>query len=222
MLAFLHTAAAHVDNFARIARAFDATVAIRHAVREDLLARALADGQVTEATRQGTQAEVQRLVAKGARVVLCTCSTLGNSAEATPSLSGARVLRVDRPMAERAIALGRPILIVAATSGAMSTAVALLNEAAHGAAMPRHRELLCSAAWALFQSGDHAGYAAAIAHEVAEQARADEVVMLAQASMATAATLVRRPDVEILTSPDLGVRNALTLLPANARPHRQA
>lgn len=212
MLALLHTAAVHVPNFTGILRELDADVAVRHSVREDLLAQALADGQVSEATRQGTQAEVQRLVAEGARVVLCTCSTLGSAAEATPELPNARVLRVDRPMAELAIALGRPILVVAATSGAMSTAVALLREAARGAPSPRYRELRCSAAWALFQSGDHAGYAAALAHEVATHARAGEVVLLAQASMAAAAALVNRPDIEILTSPDLGARAALALL----------
>lgn len=211
MLAFLHTAALHVPNFTRITRDLDASVPTQHAVREDLLAQALTDGRVSDATLHGTQAEVRRLVADGARVVLCTCSTLGSAAEATPDVADARVLRVDRPMAERAVALGRPILVVAATSGAMAAAVALLEEAANGAPS-RYRELLCSAAWDLFQAGDPAGYAAALAHEVATQVSAGEVVMLAQASMAPAAALVGRPDIEILTSPDVGVRKALALL----------
>ncbi len=214
MLAFLHTAAVHVPNFTGILRDIDPHVPIRHSVREDLFARALADGRVTEETRQGTQAEVQRLVAEGARVVLCTCSTLGSAAEETPDVSHARVIRVDRPMAERAVAAGRSILLVAATPTAMATALALLGEAARGKPPPPVRELLCAGAWERFQAGDLRGYAIALASAVDEHARADDVVMLAQASMASAAALIRRSDVEVLTSPDVGVRAALALLGA--------
>ena len=216
MLAFLHTAEVHVPNFTGVLRGLDRHVPSRHAVRDDLLARALADGRVTEGTRRDTQTEVQRLVAEGARVVLCTCSTLGSAAEATPGVPGARVIRVDRPMAERAVATGRSILLVAATPTAMASAVALLGEAARAGRPPAVRELLCAAAWELFQAGDSSGYATAVASAVDEQARANDVVMLAQASMASAAALVGRSDVEVLTSPDVGVRAALALLGALA------
>jgi hypothetical protein len=217
MLAFLHTAAVHVPNFTLITRELDATVQIRHALREDLFAQTLADGRVTEATRRETQREVQRLVAEGARVVLCTCSTLGDAAEATPDVAGARVLRVDRPLAARAVALGRPLLLVAGTPTAMAAAVALLDEASNGTARPDRRELLCAEAWELFQSGAHVGYAAAVARQVDAHARANDVVMLAQASMAAAVALIRRPDLEVLSSPQVGVRAALSLLAAAAR-----
>jgi hypothetical protein len=212
MLAFLHTAAVHVPTFTGIVRDIAPRVPLRHSVRDDLFARALADGRVTEGTRLDTQAEVQRLVAEGARVVLCTCSTLGSAAEETPAVSHARVIRVDRPMAERAVATGRSILLVAATPTAMATAGALLSEAAQGRALPAVRELMCAAAWERFQAGDLSGYAAALASAVDEHARANDVVMLAQASMAPAAALVRRSDVDVLTSPDVGVRAALALL----------
>jgi len=212
VLAFLHTAAVHVPNFTGIVRDIDPRVPIRHSVREDLFARALADGRVTEGTRVDTQTEVQRLVAEGARVVLCTCSTLGSAAEETPGVSQAHVIRVDRPMAERAVATARPILLVAATPTAMATALALLSEAAQGRPLPVARELMCAAAWERFQAGDSSGYATALASAVDEHARANDVVMLAQASMAPAAALVRRSDVEVLTSPGVGVRAALALL----------
>ncbi len=210
MLAFLHTAPAHIPSFTRITRELDAQVPVLHAVREDLLARASTDGRVTEETHRATQAEVRRLVGEGARVVLCTCSTLGEAAEGAEE-PNAHVLRVDRPMAQRAAALARPILLVAATPTAMTTAVTLLREVSGPRALSV-RELMCSAAWARFQSGDHAGYAAAVADEVRGQAQPNDVVVLAQASMAPAAALIRRSDVEILTSPELGVRAALSLL----------
>jgi hypothetical protein len=216
MLAFLHTATAHVPTFARIARELAAPVPVRHTVREDLLAQALADGRVTDSTRRATQAEVQRLVAAGARIVLCTCSTLGEAAEATSDVPGKSVLRIDRPMAERAVALGRPILLLAATPTALATAVALLDEAANGVGPVDRRELLCAEAWMRFQAHDYDGYAAALAQEVDTHARAGDVVVLAQASMAPAVALVSRSDIEVLCSPDSGVRAALSRLTAAA------
>ena len=213
MLAFLHTAAIHVPNFTCIVRDLDPEISVRHAVREDLFAQALTDGRVTEETLRGTQAEVRRLVVEGARVVLCTCSTLGSAAESTSNVGAARVIRVDRPMAHRAAALGRPILLVAATQTAMATAVTLLGEASVGRPISV-RELMCSAAWERFQAGDQAGYARALAEQVEEHAKPNDVVMLAQASMAPAAALIRRTDTEVLTSPDVGVRAALEMLAA--------
>lgn len=210
MLAFLHTADVHVPHFTRLVRELDEAVPIVHCVREDLLAQAIADGRVTDPTRQQTQAEVKRLAQGGARVVLCTCSSLGDAAEAT-DYPGARVLRVDRPMAERALSLSRPILVVATTPTALSSAITLLISASAPAA-PVVRELLCSAAWERFQAGDEAGYATALAQQVSAHALPGEVILLAQASMAPAAALIRRADVEVLTSPSLGVQRALSLL----------
>lgn len=214
MLAFLHTSPVHVANFEHVVQAHNGTVRTLHAVREDLLAQALADGRVTEATRGGTQAEVRRLVDEGARVVVCTCSTLGSAAEETPLVGGAHAMRIDRPMAQRAAALGRPILLVAAVPTALATALALLSEVRPQGTALTCRELLCGAAWQRFQTGDQAGYVAALAERVNEKARAGDVVMLAQASMAPVVALVQRSDVDVLASPDVGVRAALGLLAA--------
>ena len=47
-------------------------------------------------------------------LVVCTCSTIGGVAEATILPNGEHVLRVDRAMAERAVALGSRIIVAAA------------------------------------------------------------------------------------------------------------
>ena len=94
----------------------------------------------------------------------------------------------------------------------MATAITLLGEAGSGKLPLTFRELMCSGAWERFQAGDQAGYARALAEQVEQHAQPNDVVMLAQASMAPAAALIRRSDLEVLTSPDVGVRAALALL----------
>lgn len=216
MLGFLHTAAVHVAGFAELARGLAPRVEVSHVVRPDLLAQALADGVVSPATRDAARAEVARLFAAGATVVVCTCSTLGDAAEGSPRPAGAYVLRVDRPMAERAVSLGRPILVVAAAQTALDTALSLLNSVSK-TSLPA-RALLCERAWQRFQAGDHAGYAAEVAEAVKRDVRPTEVVMLAQASMAPAATLLHGAALEVLASPELGVRAALGLLQTDMGP----
>lgn len=211
MLGFFHTGAVHVETFEGLLRAIDPAVATRHAVREELLASAVATGTVTSEIASAVQTEILALVEQGARVVLCTCSTLGSAAEATPTNGRAQVLRVDRPLAEQLVASGRPVLVVAALPSAMTTATELLHAVAGERQQAAQlRELPCNSAWPSFLAGDRQGYLRQIAQQVEQHALPGEHVMLAQASMAGAVPLIQRPDVQVFTSPELGVRAAIT------------
>jgi hypothetical protein len=217
MLGFFHSGAGHVETFEALVQAAQPGIATRHTVREDLLASAVAASNVTGEIAHAVQSEVRALLQEGARVVVCTCSTLGNAAEATPNQGGATVLRVDRPLAEQLVANGRPILVVAALPSAMTTAVALLDDIARARQIPLNlRELPCYAAWPHFLAGNRVAYAEHVARAVGQHASLGDQVMLAQASMAPALPLIQRRDIEVATTPTLGVRAALA---AYARAH---
>lgn len=211
MLGFLHTGAVHVETFEGLVRAVEPAIVTRHAVREDLLAQAVAAGHVTTDVARAVHAEILTLVEQGARVVVCTCSTLGSAVEATSTTGRATVLRVDRPLAEQLVASGQPILVVAALPSAMATATELLQAVAreHGSQV-QLRELPCHDAWPAFLAGDRPGYLQKIAQQVEHAALPGEHVMLAQASMAGAVPLIRRSNIQVFTSPELGVRAAIS------------
>src|SRR5262245_24789927 len=78
------------------------------------------------------------------------------------------------------------------------------------------REVLCEQAWRHFTEGDQAAYATEIARTIEVEALPDEVIVLAQASMAPAAELVRHLGVPVFSSPKLGVRAALIRYRATA------
>lgn len=210
MLGFLHSGAVHVETFERLIQTAQPGIATQHVVREDLLACAVAAGRVTPDIATAVQTEIRALLENGARVVVCTCSTLGNAAEATPTHGRATVLRIDRPLAEQLVASSQPILVVAALPSAMATAVELLHSVARDChTQPNLRELPGNAAWPLFLAGDLNGYAQHLAGLIDRHAKPGEHVMLAQASMAPALPLIRRTDIQVSTSPTLGVRAAL-------------
>jgi len=210
VLGFFHSGAVHVSTFDGLLKQAAPHVVSRHRVREDLLANAVATGTVTPETAAAVQAEILELIEQGARVIVCTCTTLGSAAEATPTNARATVLRVDRPLAEALVASAQPILVAAALPSAMATAVELLGSVARARDTTlRLRELPCNAAWPRFLAGDLSGYAQQVAELIEHKARPGEHVMLAQASMAPALPLIRRKDVAVSTSPALGVQAAL-------------
>ncbi len=184
MLAFLHTSRVHVETFSRLVRDADDVIPVRHEVQESLLADALAAGAITDGIRSATATVVQALANEGARVIVCTCSTLGGVAEAV-RVPDCLVMRIDRPMAEQAVASGRRILVVAALRSTFQPTGALLNQIASDAGRSIDVvEVLCERAWRLFERGDHPGYAGEIARTIEATALPGDLVLLAQASMA--------------------------------------
>ncbi|MEO8484627.1 MAG: hypothetical protein ABI634_20655 [Acidobacteriota bacterium] len=209
-LAFLHTARSNVELFARLAERLDPSVPTRHALIENVLADAVGTGAVTDAMRDETEAAIRGLAQDGATIVVCTCSTIGGVAEAT-RVDGVRVMRIDRPMAEQAVASGRRIIVAATLPSTLLPTTSLIRQVARDANRAIEMvEWLCEDAWPHFERGDVSGYADAIARSVANIARPLDIVVLAQASMAPAEQPLAASGILALSSPELGVRAALT------------
>ena len=208
-LAFLHSSAVHVPTFGALVEAIEPALPVRHVVREDLLDLALAAGRVTDSIANVVQRVVAQLVEQGAQIVVCTCSTLGDSAEAAREIGAARVMRIDRPMTEYACRSGKPLLVVAAVATALDAALGLLRDVTRTSSnAPRVRELLCAEAWPFFQRGDHPSYIANVVARVLREAEPDELVMLAQASLAAALEPLTQSSFQVIASPEIGVRTA--------------
>ena len=214
-LAFLHTSPVHVPTFTDLlARLAPGTVAT-HIVDEALLRDAQADGHAHPAIVGRVQAAVQALAEQGARVVVCTCSTIGGAAEATPTAGSFTAARIDRAMADRAVGLGPRVLVVAALHSTLAPTAALIAESGRRLGRPVPlRQHWVEGAWAHFEAGQGGDYLRAIANAVRAAAGDASVVVLAQASMAGAAAALRDLGVPVLSSPELGVQAALALLPA--------
>jgi hypothetical protein len=212
MLAFLHTARVHVETFEGLARELDDAIPIRHEVQEALLADALAAGAITGAVRSATIEAVQALARDGAKIIVCTCSTIGAVAEAAPVSDSVRVMRLDRPMAERAVASCRRVVVLAALRSTFEPTVALLHEVALGANRSIEvAEVFCERAWPLFEMGDRAGYVGEIVATIEAKARPGDVILLAQASMAPAAERLGHLGIPVLSSPKLGLEAAMSM-----------
>jgi hypothetical protein len=208
MLVFLHTGQAHVATFERLLAKQAPNVAAQHVVDQALLDDARRDG-ITPELEQRIEAALRQAFAQGATTVLCTCSSIGGSAETIGSQRGWPVLRVDRAMAARAVALGPRITVAAALASTLEPTCQLIeDEARRAGAEVSVSTLLCGDAWPLFEAGEHDAYHQSIAACI-RAADLSDVVVLAQASMAGAAQLLSDLDVSVLSSPALGLEAAL-------------
>jgi hypothetical protein len=206
-IGFLHTAGVHVESFGSLLEDLAPGATATHLVDESLLADARARG-IDPDLRERLESRLRELAGKGAEVIVCTCSTISGAAEETPA--GVPVVRVDRPMAERAVARGGRVAVVAAVESTLAPTRALLEECARVAGTdPVIVEAPCPDAWPLFEAGDQEGYLGRIAEHVRGLAGDASMIILAQASMAPAAGLLPDLDVPILSSPRAAVRRAL-------------
>jgi hypothetical protein len=208
-LTFLHTAAALAPSFDAIVSEIAPDVPVRHLIAGDLLDTARAEGADSHTTRAQVRDAVLHAVSGGAGVVLCTCSTIGDPAERAAADTDATVMRVDRPMAERAVEAGGGILVVATLESTLGPTTDLLRKVASAAGREATiSTLLADAAWAKFSVGDLPGYYAEIANAVRAADDTDAVV-LAQGSMAPAAELCDGVVPPVLSSPRSGVEAAV-------------
>jgi len=198
-----------VATFDALLREMAPDLVARHSVHEELLAEARRTG-FTSALALRVRDVVLATASEPGALVVCTCSTIGGCAERANEDRPGVAMRIDRPMAERAVILGPRILIAAALESTLEPTRSLVEDAAHAAGRHvRTSSLLCEGAWAHFERGDSEGYLHAIAEALCRDARDADVVILAQASMAGAASLCAELRAPILSSPRLGLAGAL-------------
>jgi Asp/Glu/hydantoin racemase len=208
-LGFLHTADVHVPVFHDLRAELAPGWTDLHVVDPALLADARRDGITAELAAR-VDARLHELADRGADLIVCTCSTLGGYAETRTADLGVPVLRVDRPMAEAAVAAGERIAVLATVDSTFAPTSELLHAAAERAGRPVTLiETPVPGAWSLFEKGDLPAYA----RKAADQARAIapevDVIVLAQASLTPAAALLADLTIPVLTSPRTAVARAI-------------
>lgn len=212
-IGFLHTSPVHVATFDTLLSATGRSWKTIHQVNESLLAEARQSG-LTFKIVNDVKSELARLEAAGAACIVCTCSTLGDVAESLQAGFLMPILRVDRPMAAKAVEIGSPILVVATLESTIEpTSLLLLDEAKRQKKEIDQASLICSSAWSFFEKGNMQGYLGAI-EETIRQTVGDSkskpaVILLAQASMAPVADMLADLGLPILSSPTLCIEHLM-------------
>ena len=215
-MVLVHTVAGLADVFDALKAEIAPDIPVRHVVEAALLTDAIDAGGLTDEIRARTRAAMLE-AAGGAALVLCTCSTVGPGADDAAAEAQVPILRVDRPMAEAAVAAGRRITVAATLATTIGPTAELVADAARRAGKQVEIESVVFAeARARLVAGDAEGHHRIIAEGLHAAAASADAIVLAQASMTPALARCADIAVPLLTSPRSGLEAAVARFRAAA------
>lgn len=214
-LALVHTSPTLTPLFTQLAAKWLPEVDVFHLVDETLIKNTIAAGHLQKITMRRTIALITSAVESGADAVLVTCSSIGPGIDMAAALHDTPVLRVDRPMAQAAVAQGRRIGVVATLPTTLKPTRDLVQSCADAVGKPVELvDCLCSGAFEALMSGDGATHDRIVSEALLTRMQDVDVIVLAQASIARVIDglppgALKPP---VLASPELGVRSVRKVL----------
>ena len=148
----------HVSTFTALLADTSPDAVDVHVVDTELLVDARLRG-IDDGIRARLSDRLREVASHHPDVILCSCSTLSSTAERLAPKVDCPVVRIDRPMAERAVAMGGRIALVVAVESTLEPTRALFEESA--AAIGGSTTLIdapCLDAWELFERGNLSAY----------------------------------------------------------------
>ncbi|GAA3758179.1 hypothetical protein GCM10022240_08670 [Microbacterium kribbense] len=198
-IAFVHTGAVVIPPVMALAgRLLPDAVAVNYL--DDRIVADLGDEQRAGSIPQRLHDLVHAAKAGGADLVMLTCSSISQYAAPLAADAGIPVYRIDEAMADAAVRIGPRITVLATLATTCTPTAALIRErAALAGTSPQIRSEVIDGAFAAVSSGDRAAHDRVVAAAIERAAGESDVIVLAQASMASAADAAN-VDVPVLSS----------------------
>jgi len=182
---------------------------------DSLIKDVIRNGKLTMPTARRVQGHVASAEEAGADYILVTCSSIGRAVEVAAQQAKVPVLRVDQPMADKAVQTGKKIGVIATLPTTLEPTADLIQRRATKAGKKiALTSRLCEGAFDALVHGDTAKHDAMVAAALKELSQQVDVIVLAQASMARVVDGLAAADkrAPILASPGLAVEYLATVL----------
>lgn len=202
-LAILHTTPVTIAALKPLAAELLPGWKVTNHMDDSLLPEINEAGDITPSVRaRFTQLVLTALMTKP-DVVLCACSSVGGLLEECREFTAIPLCRIDEPMAKKAVSLGRNILVAATLNSTLAPTMTLIKNVAAGQNVTL-TPVLIDGAGKLLAEGKTDEYEALILTSLSAHASGQDVIVLAQASMAGAASKLDC-GCPVLSSPELGI-----------------
>ena len=214
-LGLIHTSATLVPVFAELCSKYLPHVKTFNIVDDSLIKNTIARGELTADTSRRVMTYANSAQQAGADYILYTCSSIGPAVEAAAVVMNVPVLRVDQPMADKAVQLGKKIGVIATLSTTLDPTSDLVRRRASVAGKDIElRSVLCEGAFEALMNGDAATHNKKVGDALKQLANEVDVIVLAQASMARVVDTLSDADkkVPILASPVVAMEYLATIL----------
>lgn len=214
-ICFLHTVPTLVPLFNELSREVLREYAVFHIVDEMLLNLARSEGKLTPFHYRRVGDHAAAAEHAGATVMQVTCSSISPCVEGARFMTAIPVLKIDAAMVDCALGEGSRIGIAATLSSTLQPTTELVREHANAAGKQIEVEsVLCDGAFAALSQGDMATHDRIVQEGLQNLIARNDVVILAQASMARVADQIPAQDkrIPILSSPRLAVERLRDVL----------
>ena len=212
-VAVVHTGPATVQPIKQQFQELLPDVRVINIVDDSLLNDVIAAGHLTEAVSGRILTYMQEGQKMGAIAILNACSSVGEAATAARAGLSIPVVKIDETMAERAVALGPRIGVVATVRTTLEPTVRLIR--AKAADVGQQIEISEAVAEGGFQAlleGKTEEHDEAVRRTILSLVDKVDVIVLAQASMARLVSSIGDLKVPVLSSPRSGVQAVRDLL----------
>lgn len=214
-LGLVHTSATLVPVFAALCKEKLPGVEVFNIADDSLVKGIREAGSLTAQISRRVAGYLESAELAGADYIMVTCSSIGPAVEAGAKLIGVPVLRVDQPMADKAVAAGKKIGVIATLSTTLEPTADLIQRRA-GIAGKRIEltSKLVEGAFEALMAGDGATHDAKVSSALKQLSQQVDVIVLAQASMARVVDALAPEDkrVPIFASPGIAVDYLSTVL----------
>jgi Asp/Glu/hydantoin racemase len=216
-LVLIHTVPSLIEMFTGLSKEIlPADVEVVHIADEVLLWDLLGHGGITPFVNHHFTHHVIEAEQSGADVVLLTCSSIAPCVEVAQPMVSIPVLRIDEAMVDKAISIGTDVGVIATAPTALEPLTAFVSARA-GLANRKVKvdPVLCDReAYDAMLAGDVETHDRIVRSVLRELMSRNEVVLLAQGSMVSAAESIPPEEraVPILSSPRLALEHVHDLL----------
>jgi Asp/Glu/hydantoin racemase len=157
LLGLIHTSATLVPVFQQLCAAKLPGVDVFNIADDSLIKDVIKRGKLTPDTARRVVGHVASAEAAGADYILVTCSSIGRAVETAAGLVNVPVLRVDQPMADKAVQIGRKVGVIATLPTTLEpTADLIQRRAAKAGKAVTVTSRLCDGAFDALMSGNAA------------------------------------------------------------------
>jgi len=213
----VHTSFVSVQDLTALFQKHGPDIEVRHIVDDSLLAEVLANKGVTAAVRARMRQYFKAAEMAGADLIFNQCSSVGEAVDSAARTVRVPVVKVDSAMVEAACRMGRRIGVVATLKTTLGPTCRLVEATAHRLRKRiKITRCLATGAFAMLVKGDRAGHNLKVIAAIRQLTRKVDVVICAQGSMAAILPKLGKTNIPVLTSPELGVANAVAVIGRHA------
>ncbi len=204
-IVLLHTVAFLADMFHKLFKKHLPDTDTCHMVDEGIIHELMRAQKLTPKIGRRLAMQVSMANDIGADLILFTCSSTSPMVDTLQKLADMPILKIDEPMAEKAVDLGKKIGVITTAKTTLRPSVDLIESQAIKVNKPiKVQAVLETQAFEAKRSGNSIEHDRIVKAAASKLAQKNDVIVLAQASMAhLAAELHLQTDCPVLASPEI-------------------